>query len=73
MGGVSIISTATGDTGEVVTFPVYLTAGTTSSIAFSVRAGATQSLRQLTMNGANGNRYFGGVAASSITVEEYIA
>lgn len=53
-------------------FPVvinhYMTAGTTSATTFKVRAGATSGTT--TFNGAGGARYFGGVMASSITIQE---
>lgn len=53
-------------------FPVvinyYMTAGTTSSTTFKVRAGATSGTT--TFNGSGGSGYFGGVYASSITITE---
>jgi hypothetical protein len=51
------------------TFVHYMDAGTTSSTTFKVRAG-TISAGTLTFNGSVGGRIFGGVTASSITIEE---
>lgn len=52
-----------------VSFTHWMTAGTTSQITFSVRAGCqTGSIR---FNGAGSSRYLGGVLASSITITEY--
>ena len=47
----------------------YMTAGTTSATTFKVRAGGTTG-STLTFNGHSGGRIFGGVMASSITIEE---
>lgn len=47
-----------------------MTAGTTSSTTFRVRAGASGA-SQITMNGAAGSRLLGGVAASNFTISEY--
>tara|TARA_S200002703_G_C3634242_1_gene194800 strand:+ start:27 stop:542 length:516 start_codon:yes stop_codon:yes gene_type:complete len=57
-------------TGLVVT-PLnhFMTAGTTSAITFKVRMGANDT-SAFTFNGDNGNRQFGGVANSSITITE---
>ena len=57
-------------TGLIVT-PLnhFMTAGTTSEITFKVRMGAN-STDTFTFNGDNGNRQFGGVANSSITITE---
>lgn len=53
-----------------ISFTHYMTAGTTSSTTFKVRAGVETS-GTVTFNGAAGSRYLGGVMASSITVTEY--
>lgn len=53
----------------ILTFTHYMTAGTTSSTTFKVRAGPDASAT-LTFNGAIGARYYGGVMASSITITE---
>ena len=57
-------------TGLIVT-PLnhFMTAGTTSEITFKVRMGANDT-STFTFNGDNGNRQFGGVANSSITIME---
>lgn len=47
----------------------YMTAGTTSSTTFKVRAGAN-SAGTTTVNGANGARKLGGVSISSMTITE---
>ena len=52
-----------------VTFTHWMTAGTTSEISFTVRAGSN-AVGALTFNGAGGNRILGGVIASSITITE---
>lgn len=54
---------------SVVTFIHYMTAGTTSATTFKVRAGPNSS-GTISFNGLAGNRAFGGVSASSITIEE---
>lgn len=46
-----------------------MTAGTTSATTFAVRAGPAASAT-MTVNGAVGGRYFGGVLFSSITITE---
>ena len=48
----------------------YMVAGTTSTTTFKVRAGSSNG-GTLTMNGEGGNRKYGGVMASSITITEY--
>lgn len=48
-----------------------MTAGTTSSTTFKVRVGPS-SAATVTLNGSGGGRIFGGVAASSITITEYV-
>lgn len=62
---------ATGN-GCAVGFSHYMTAGTTSSTTFRVRAGLGGS-GTLTFNGTGGNRNYGGVCASSITITEIAA
>lgn len=47
----------------------YMTAGTTSATTFKVRMGLNGA-GTITFNGANSGRLYGGVAASSITIEE---
>lgn len=60
---------ATANTFARVTFTHYMTAGGTSSTTFKVKAGCETS-GTITFNGASGNRFFGGVFASSITITE---
>ena len=49
----------------------FMTAGTTSSTTFKVRAGRTDSHgNALTINGYAGSRKFGGVSVTSITITE---
>lgn len=55
---------------QATTFIHYMTSGTTSSTTFKVRAGAEVGGGTFTFNGAASGRYYGGVAASSITIEE---
>jgi len=55
-----------------VAFIHKMTAGTTSPITFKVRIGAGTA-GTITFNGAEGNRYFGGVLCSSITIWETAA
>ena len=47
----------------------YMTAGTTNATTFKVRGGANGAAT-FTFNGQTGNRIYGGVAASSITITE---
>ncbi len=54
-----------------IKFTHYMTAGTTSSTTFKVRAGVETS-GTVTFNGSNGNRQYGGVLASSITITEIV-
>ena len=63
-------STATGMINSGLTH--YMTAGTTSSTTFKVRAGG-ETAGTLTVNGFSGARKLGGVMISSITVTEYAA
>jgi hypothetical protein len=55
--------------GKTITFTHYMTAGTTSSTTFKVRVGSNAS-GTTTFNGNGGARRMGGVAASSITIQE---
>lgn len=52
-----------------ITFVHYMTAGSTAQMTFKVRIGGS-SASTITFNGSGGARKFGGVAASSITIEE---
>ena len=52
-----------------ISFNHFITAGTTSSTTFKVRAG-TDTSSTTTFNGQNGSRKGGGVTASSITITE---
>ena len=45
--------------------------GTTSATTFKVRVGPSAAVTTVTLNGQSGGRIFGGVAASSIIIEEY--
>lgn len=60
---------ATANALRPISFSHYMTAGTTSSTTFKVRAGVETS-GTVTFNGAGGARYLGGVFASGITVTE---
>lgn len=53
-----------------IVFRHIMTAGTTSSTTFKIRAGGNNS-GTTTFNGTNSGRLFGGVLASSITITEY--
>ena len=55
--------------GECTSFTHYMTSGTTSSTTFKVRMGP-HTPTQMTYNGQNGGRTYGGVMASSITITE---
>lgn len=55
--------------GGSISFTYFMTAGTTSATTFKVRAGGASGAT-FTFNGTGGNRRFGGVAASSITITE---
>ncbi len=60
------------NTGSIpVSFTHFMAAGTTSATTFRVRAG-THNGTTLYFNGQGGNRLFGGVLASSITITETI-
>jgi hypothetical protein len=60
-----------GATNQYLTYFTHtMTAGTTSAITFKVRIGP-DSPGTFTFNGRSGNRIFGGVGSSSITVTEY--
>lgn len=52
-----------------ISFSYYMIAGTTISTTFRVRAGV-QTSGTVTINGAAGNRLYGGVLVSSITITE---
>lgn len=54
---------------QAVIFTHYMTAGTTSATTFKVRAG-TDGAGTTTFNGVSGARKYGGVLASSITIQE---
>lgn len=56
--------------GLQISFSHFMSAGTTSSTTFKVRAGVHASAT-LTFNGQGGSRLYGGVMASSIVVTEY--
>jgi hypothetical protein len=58
--------------GAQITFRHRMVAGTTSAINFRVRIGPS-SAATVTFNGQSGGRIFGGVAASSIRVQEMAA
>lgn len=64
---------ASGNAAKVaaITFTHWMTAGTTSSTTFKVRAGASGGTT--TFNGESGSRGAGGSMASSITITEYAA
>jgi hypothetical protein len=55
-----------------VSFTHIMTAGTTSSTTFKIRAGLVGAAT-LTFNGNNGTRLYGGVLASSIVITEFKA
>lgn len=59
-----------GGFGQCMTFSHYMAAGTTSATTFKFRAGADSGTTQITFNGEAAGRKFGGVMASSITIEE---
>jgi hypothetical protein len=54
---------------STISFKHEMTAGTTSTTTFKVRGGCTKT-GTTTFNGQNGNRRFGGVMASTITITE---
>jgi len=54
---------------HTVILDAYLTAGTTSETTFKLRIG-TDNAATLTVNGQTGNRLFGGVMVSSLTITE---
>lgn len=53
-----------------MSFPYFMTAGSTSEITFKVRVGGSTGATT-TFNGRSGSRIFGGVMASSITITEF--
>lgn len=59
----------TGTEHNIFTLKHRMTAGTTSSTTFKIRAGGNNA-GTTTFNGISGTRYFGGVNASSITITE---
>lgn len=63
---------ATATAMQIIAFTHYMTAGTTSSTTFKVRAGRDVA-GTTTFNGQSGGRIFGGVLASSITITEITA
>jgi hypothetical protein len=66
---VSAVDPSVNNYNNTVAFTHYMTAGTTSSTTFKVRAGLFFA-GTLTFNGVASARKFGGVMASSITIEE---
>lgn len=66
----AVINTGT----NMVTIPLTfeMTAGTTSTTTFEVRAGQNGGAGTTTFNGQSGGRIFGGVMASSITITEVL-
>lgn len=64
------ITTATG--AQSVTVKHKMTAGTTSATTFKLRVGGNDA-GTLTFNGQSGNRRFGGITVSNITITEYKA
>lgn len=72
--GLAAVSLRTGDVAGQFPIPInyWMTAGTTSSTTFRVRAG-THGSTTVTFNGSAGGRKFAGVCASSITITEYKA
>lgn len=64
------VSIAAGVTSGAATFTFWMTAGTTLSTTFRVRAG-THNGTPLTFNGQSAAGIYGGVATSSITITEY--
>jgi hypothetical protein len=65
--GAAVIASANHQ--DSIAFTYHMTAGTTSSTTFRVRAGTNAGTG--TVNGIAGARLYGGVFASSITVTEY--
>jgi len=57
--------------GQSVFFSHWMTAGTTSSTTFTVRAGAANPSTTY-FNGLSGGRYLGGAVASSMTITEIL-
>jgi ribosomal protein L5 len=56
---------------QVVYFKYMMTAGTTSATTFKIRCGPDVGAT-ITLNGSASARKFGGVAASRITIKEYL-
>ncbi len=65
---VGVCHSEVGTAPQTISFTHYMTAGTTSSTTFKVRAGANAG--NFTINGGAGN--YGGVLASSITISEIV-
>ena len=63
---------ATGTGRVILMLRHIMTAGTTSSTTFRFRAGG-EVAGTMTFNGISGNRFYGGVSLSSITITEYKA
>lgn len=68
-----IQSDSLGNYEKTLSFSHYMVAGTSSSTTFKVRAGASAKSTAFTFNGKVGNRRYGGVLASSITITEIAA
>ena len=66
---VSVASEHLANNPMIMSFQHMMTAGTTSATTFKVRAGPDGACT-LTFNGSGGNRKFGGVIASSMTITE---
>ena len=65
----SVATPSTANLPSTIYFTHYMTAGTTSSTTFKVRAGIEQA-GTTTFNGTSGARLYGGTLASSITITE---
>ncbi len=63
----SSLASGTGAT-ECISLTYFMTAGTTSSTTFKMRVGPSSGT--VSVNGTSGVRLFGGVASTSITIEE---
>ena len=63
---------STADSLYTTTFKHSMTAGTTSSLTFKVRAGNNGGAITYRMNGTSGGRLLGGVSSSRITIKEYL-
>jgi hypothetical protein len=68
----AVAITAVGaNTPSTTTFKHVMTAGTTASTTFKVRAGPAAAVT-MTFNGNAGGRIYGGVMSSRITIKEYL-